>query len=151
MRKPLPRSRYSSNLASSPSVLFDSPSRITGSRASEKVGASSAANAGTLTARRHARPSLSVPTPLNRNGVLMAFLSLVTQLRARGMVAAMDRGVAVEAAAVEHAVARPRAVGDRGAVVHGAGVTGLRMALLAEHRHAGLLELRVVGTVRRMA
>src|SRR6185295_10883476 len=74
----------------------------------------------------------------------------MAEVRARRVVAAMDRGVAVETGTVEDPVARPRAVAQGGGVVERAGVPGVGVALLAEERNRGLLQLQVVRSVRRM-
>src|SRR6185369_17078710 len=76
---------------------------------------------------------------------------LVTQVRARRVIAAVDGCVTVEARAVEDPVARLGLVGQGGAVVQGAGVPGVRVALLAEERYGRLLQLEMVRAVRGMA
>ena len=62
----------------------------------------------------------------------------------------MNHCVTVEARATEITVTGTRSVSQRRPVVQRAGVPGVRVALLADVGHRGLLQLEVVRTVRRV-
>lgn len=67
------------------------------------------------------------------------------------MVAAVNRLVAVRAAAIEFTIGWPRAVRVGRCVIEGAGVPRIGVALLAEERCRSLLQLEVIRAMRRVA
>ena len=91
------------------------------------------------------RPQAS-STFVNVHGAL-----LVAQVRARRMVAAVNRSVAVETGTIKIAIARPRAVGQGVAVIHRSRVARVEVALLADERNRSFLQLQVVRAVRSVA
>src|SRR4029453_16743596 len=144
-------SRYSSNLAESVSTSTKMPPRGRGSRCRLKPPPS-APRSGTPASATS--PAARIPNLRER--AAMSDL-LVRQVRSRRMVAAGDRGVAVQAGASGQPVAGQRVrrlvLETPGAqpVVHRPGVAGIGVALLAEERHRRALQLEVIRAVRRVA